>query len=166
MIIISQIAGAIALIFWVTSIQHKKQDTILFYQALANAFYTLQYCLLGVFTAASMNFSSVLRCSLFSYKRKNNQDIPVFWLIFFMLLIIILGFVTYDGIISLIPIIITLFYTLSSWLKESKWLRIVFIIAAIIWIYYNFTVHAYISIVGNLLEILSGIISLIRFEKK
>ena len=82
------------------------------------------------------------------------------------ILVLLLGIITFDNIISIIPITITIFYTLSSWMKDTKWCRIVFLVCAFIWIYYNYKVKAYVSIIGNGMEIISGVISLIRFEKK
>ena len=164
--IVSQIVGAVAILFWVVSIQNKEQHKILFLQAMANLTYTIQYSMLGAFEAAYMNFLSTIRCYIFYIKRKNNKDISNLWLIFFCILIIILGVLTYKDLFTLIPIIITLFYTVSSWMKNSIWIRIVFLIAGCIWIYYNYKVGAYICIIGNVFEIISGITSLIRFSGK
>lgn len=164
--IIAQIIGFFAIALWVYSVQNKNQSKILFFQFLANLMYGVEYFLLNAFPAVAMNLSSSLRCLLFYNKRKNNEEIPKSWLIFFLLLVLLLGIITFDNIISIIPITITIFYTLSSWMKDTKWCRIVFLVCAFIWIYYNYKVKAYISIVGNVMEIISGIISLIRFRKK
>ena len=88
----------------------------------------------------------------------------ILYIIIFVIIVIVLGILTYDGYLSLIPIIITLFYTISSWMKDAKWIRIVFLIAAFIWIYYNYVVGAYICIIGNVFEIISGTLALIRFS--
>ncbi len=164
-IFLAQLVGIFAILFWVISIQKKEQYKILFLQAFANLCYTIQYTLLGVFSASSMNFLSFIKSYVFYKKRKAKKDISSTWLILFILLLIILGLLTYDNYFSLIPIIITLFYTISSWMKDSKWIRIVFLVAAFIWIYYNYVVGAYVCIVGNIFEIISGIVSLIRFSE-
>ena len=70
-----------------------------------------------------------------------------------------------NGIFNLIPIIITLAYTYSVWQDNLTVTRLVFLIAAFIWIYYNIKVGAYVSIVGNMFEIISGITALIRFKR-
>lgn len=160
-----QIIGALAVLLWVISVQQKKQYKILFLQALANLMYTIQYFLLGVFTAGSMNLVSCGRCFLFYKKRKEKKNIPKIYLIGFILSLVTLGIITYENKLSLIPIIITIFYTISSYMKNSNWLRIIFLVAAFIWVYYNYTVGAYVCIIGNILEIISGSISLIRFRR-
>lgn len=162
--ILAQIAGVFAIFFWVTSIQKKEQYKILFSQILANIMYIIQYVILGTYIAAAMNFTSAVRCFVFYEKRKQNKDISIIWLFMFLILIILFAIFTYDNYLSLIPVILTLLYTISSWMKDSKWIRIVFLIAGIIWIYYNYSVGAYVSIVGNILEIVSAIVAIIKFK--
>ncbi len=164
--VLAQFIGAIAIIFWVISVLEKEQYKILYLQATANLIYTIQFALMGIFPAAFMDCISSIRCYIFSYKRKAGKNISKAWLILFSSLVIILGIITYNGILSLIPIIITFFYTISSWISDSKWLRIVFLIAAFVWIFYNYSVGAYVCIIGNILEIISGIVSLIKFSAK
>ncbi len=163
-IFLAQIVGIVAIFFWLISIQSSKQYKILFLQAVANLIYGFEYILLGVIETAFMNFTSFIRCLLFYQKRKQDKDISNLYLILFSFLVILFGMITYSGYLSLIPIIITLFYTVSSWMKDSKWIRIVFLISAIMWIYYNYKVKAYVCIVGNIFEIISGALSLIRFK--
>ena len=164
-IFIAQIIGIIAILVWSYSVHRKEQYDILWYQAIANLFYTIQYIILNVIAAAAMNFSSVIRCYLFYKKGKNKEDISNFWLVFFIAVVLILGFLTYQNYLSLIPIIITLFYTVSSFVPNTKWFRIIFILAAIVWIFYNLKVKAYICVVGNILEIASGTMALIKYKE-
>ena len=163
---LAQLVGVIAIILWGFSIQKKEQYKILFLQFLSNIAYVIQYLLLGVLETASMNFISAIRTYLFYKKRKNNKEISTNYLIFFIILIMFLGILTYKNYLSLIPIFITIFYSVSNWLKDAKWIRIVILISAFIWIYYNYVVGAYICIIGNIFEIISGVTSLIRFSKK
>lgn len=160
-----QIIGLLAILLWVVSVQQKKQYKILFLQALANLMYTTQYFLLGAFTAGSMNLVSCGRCFLFYRKRKEGKDIPKIYLIGFILILVIFGIMTYESKLSLIPIVITILYTISSYMESSKFLRIIFLGAAFVLMYYNYKVGAYVCIIGNILEIISGSVSLIRFRK-
>lgn len=164
MFIFAQILGILAIICWISSIQQKSKEKILIYQMVANALYTFQYFLLGAFAAASMNLTSVVRCLIF-YNNEKKQHHTTHSFYIFIIIILILGILTYSSPISLIPIVITIAYTYSVWQSNLKRTRIIFIIAAIFWIYYNLKVGAYISVVGNSLEIISGIISMKRFHK-
>ena len=159
-----QMIAIVAIFFWVISIQQKKQYKILLWQTISNLVYTIQYFLLGVYTASAMNLISTVRCFLFYKQKKERKKIKESWLIGFILLLIIFGILTYDGYLSLIPVIITIFYTISSYMKDAKWIRIVILIAAFIWIYYNYVVGAYICVIGNVFEIISGTLAVIRFS--
>lgn len=163
-IIFAQLIGIIAIYLWVISIQKKESFKILLYQAFANLFYTWQYSLLNVYSAAAMNFSSFLRCLLFASKKKKKQNISYWWLAIFLLIILFLGIITYNSFLNLIPLIITIFYTISSWLKDSKWLRVTFLLAAFVWIYYNYQVEAYICVIGNVFEIISALYTLKKYH--
>lgn len=164
--VLAQILGALAIICWVISIQQKNKQNILVCQIVANGLYAIQYYLLGALTAASMNFTSFLRSIVFYDNEKKNRKHSKFSLLFFSSAIIIFGALTYNGLFNLIPIVITLAYTYSVWQNNLFIARLVFLTAAFIWIYYNIKVGAYISIIGNVLEIISGITALIRFKNK
>lgn len=162
--VLAQIACIGAIVIWNSSIQLKRMQDILYFQFLANLLYCLEYFLLGATVALFMNLVSAFRCFLFYYYNKKDKKISKFWLFVFILLVIVLGILNYTEPVSLIPIFITLLYTISSWQKESNWSRIAFLIAAFFWIYYNFYVGAFVAIIGNFIEITSGVISILRFK--
>ena len=83
-------------------------------------------------------------------------------LIFLTLLII--PFV-YNSLFDLLPIIITIIYIVSTWQNDMKIVRIFFVVAAFLWIIYNLYVGAIIPLIGNVFEIISGVLALIRFKK-
>lgn len=161
----AQIVCVAAILVWSLSIQNKKIEKILFFQFLANLLYYLEYFLLGATTAVFMNIISAFRCYVFYYKNKHNQPISKTYLFIFMLLVIIIGYFGYTTPISIIPVLLTLLYTICSWLKDATWSRIALLLAAFAWIFYNFHVGAFVGIIGNMIEISSGIISLYRFRK-
>ena len=154
-----------AILVWNMSIQNKEKEKILYFQFLSNMLYGMSYFILKLPLAAIMDTLGGLRCFVFFYKTKKHQDISKSWLFIFCILIIVLGFINYSGIISLIPICIAIFYTVSSWAKDAKWIRIVFLLTAFMWVYYNIVVGAYVAVIGNVFEIISGVVSLYRFNK-
>ena len=161
MLFLAQIIGSIAVSFWVVSIQVKERKNVLLFQSVANFLYFVEYFLLGAFSASLMNLVSTCRCFMFA-KVDNKKSFC--FLLLFVFLILFIGVFTYDGVLSLIPIVISVFYTLSSFNSNAKWNRFCVLFLAFVWIYYNFKVEAYISILGNLMEIVSGILALVRFK--
>ncbi len=166
MIILAQILGFLAEVAWLTSVQQKNKKQILICQTVANALFALQYYFLGALTAAVMSLTAFLRSSVFYYDSKKDNHTSVYSLIFFLISIIILGALTYTGLFNLIPIVVTLSYSYAIWQKNLQFSRIVFILVGLTWIYYNYRVGAYTVMVGNVFEVASGVIALIRFKKK
>lgn len=133
-------------------------------QVIANGIYGIEYLLLGAFSAASMNFLSFLRLLVYYFYTSLNIKMPKWILFVFIALVLLFGIITYDGLISLLPIIITVLYTYAFWQNNLNVARIIYIVAAIIWIYYNYEVGAYVGIIGNALEITTELISLIKYR--
>lgn len=165
MFILAQILGFLAIIAWVVGILQKDKYSILMCQIVANSIYALEYFFLNVIAAGLMNLSSVFRCIIFFSYEKKNKKVPLSILLIFIIIILIIGiFTTYNNLLNFIPVIITVIYAYTLWQNNMLVTRLSFIITAIIWIYYNYSVGAYISIFGNILEIISGIISILKFN--
>lgn len=164
MVLLAQVLALFAILFWVISILLKNKKNILLMQVIANGIYGIEYLLLGAFSAASMNFLSFLRLLVYYFYALLNIKMPKWILFVFIALVLLFGIITYDGLISLLPIIITVLYTYAFWQNNLNVARIIYIVAAIIWIYYNYEVGAYVGIIGNILEITTGLISLIKYR--
>lgn len=164
MVILAQVLALFAILFWVISILLKNKKNILLMQVIANGIYGIEYLLLGAFSAASMNFLSFLRLLVYYFYTSLNIKMPKWILFVFIALVLLFGIITYDGLISLLPIIITVLYTYAFWQNNLNVARIIYIVAAIIWIYYNYEVGAYVGIIGNALEITTELISLIKYR--
>lgn len=164
MVILAQVLASFAILFWVISILLKNKKNILLMQVIANGIYGIEYLLLGAFSAASMNFLSFLRLLVYYFYASLNMKMSKWILLVFIALVLLFGIITYDGLISLLPIIITVLYTYAFWQNNLNVARIIYIVAAIIWIYYNYEVGAYVGIIGNILEIITGLISLIKYR--
>ena len=149
MVILAQVLASLAILFWVISILLKNKKNILLMQVIANGIYGIEYLLLGAFSAASMNFLSFLRLLVYYFYALLNIKMPKWILFVFITLVLLFGIITYDGLISLLPIIITVLYTYAFWQNNLNVARIIYIVAAIIWIYYNYEVGAYVGIIGN-----------------
>ena len=164
MVVLAQVLASPGILFWVISILLKNKKNILLMQVIANGIYGIEYLLLGAFSAASMNFLSFLRLLVYYFYALLNIKMPKWILFVFITLVLLFGIITYDGLISLLPIIITVLYTYAFWQNNLNVARIIYIVAAIIWIYYNYEVGAYVGIIGNILEIITGLISLIKYR--
>ena len=163
---IPHVFGAFALGTWISSVQVKKKFNILILQLLANIFYAVQYFLLGYFSTGLMNIVSAFRCFAFGINAKRNKNNSFGLLLLILFIIFILSLLFCKTYLGLIPIFNTILYTISSWQDNTKYLRYIFVLCSILFVFYNWIVGAYVTLIGNIFEIISGIISIIRFEKQ
>lgn len=164
--ILPHILGALALLIWVISLQLNKKYKMLFLQLVSNILYGLQYVILGLLSAASMNLVSIVRCYIFGIDSKKNKETPIYLLGIFILAIFVLAIINCKTLLDIVPIIAALLFTISSWQKSTRIICISCLIAACFLAIYNFLVGAYINLGGNVFEITSAIIAIIRSYPK
>lgn len=162
--IIYNIASVFAIILFISSVQFEKKKDILLVQTFASFCYMVSYYILGALSGFYTEIVEQIKNITFIHFEKKNKKIPTIYLLIFLLLLIIIAIFTYDGIHSLIPLTINIIYFISSYIKNPWALRFFMIVCATLWGLYNFFVHAYIVIIGNVIEIISAIISLVRFK--
>ena len=164
MVILIQVLGLCAMISWVLSIQMKEKSTILELQILASLFYGVHYGLLDAMSAVGVTIISIIRLVTIYLIEKKGKEVPFYVFITFILMLVGVGIVTYTGPISLIPIVITMIYTYTTWQKNTKIIRGAFLVTGSMWIIYNFSVGSYLLMIGNLFEVISSVVSLLRFK--
>lgn len=160
--ILPHILGAIALIIWVISLQCSKKYKMLFLQLVSNILYGIQYVIWGLFSAASMNLVSIVRCYIFGQNSKKNKETPIFFLGIFVTAIIVLALINAKTFLDWIPIFAALLFTISSWQKSTRIICICCLIASVFLAFYNLIIGAYINLAGNAFEIASAAIAIFR----
>ena len=165
MLIIYYIVSILSIFLFVISIQFKDKKDILLIQTFASMCYFIAYLILGSYSGCTIELIEQTKDIVFYEYEKKKKEIPIILLIIFVSSLIIASIVTYDGFYSLMPLIINLLYFVSSYFKNPKYMRITMLLCGFLWIYFNFKVGAYIIIIGNILEIISAIISLVRYKK-
>lgn len=164
--IIYYVFSILSIFFFIASVQFKEKKNILLMQSFASLTYIVVYAIVGALSGCLTEFVEQTKDLVFYYYENKKKKIPLILLIIFVALLFLIGVFSYQGLNSLIPLLITAAYFISSYFKNPFHIRIVMLVCGFIWIYYNISVHAYIIIIGNVLEIFSATISLIRFRKK
>lgn len=163
--ILAQIFGLLAISTMFYSYMKSNKKDFLLVQTFTALFYGLQYLILNAFSAVMSEIISLIRCIIFLNFEERNKRVPVYVLAILMILLIILGIYTFENVYSIIPIFIACLYTYGAWQKNLKITYTIGVVAAILWIIYNFIVGAYVSIIGCVIELIGGIIGLIRIIK-
>ena len=158
-----QLIGFAALATSLISFQFKKHGQILFCRTASELIFALQYILLGAWSAAIMDGISVIRNTSYTYLvKKNRSTTPV--IIGFCTFVIVVGVVTFEGLISLLPIISKLLTTISYGMKNERLLRLITLPSCIFWIIYNAYIGVIAGILVDSLALVSLLIAMYKFD--
>ena len=81
-----------------------------------------------------------------------------------MLGYIIIGIITYKGIISLFPVIIGILYSMLLWQNNVKKIRIGTSVMILSWLIYNISVSAYMAALVEVVLLISSIGAIIKID--
>ena len=161
---LAQVFGTLGAISMLCSSWQKTRKKMLFCLIFDGLFYFIQYILLKAYTGAFTNLISIARVITFNKKGSNSFFKKNYILYIIILLYIIVGIYTYDGIISLLPTIATVIYTVALWQDDTKIIRYGSIMMFSMWLLYNIIVQAYISAVVEGILLIGTLISIIKFD--
>lgn len=162
--IIAQIIGIFALIILMLSFQKNEKTLLLKYQIISSLLYAIQYAFLGAYTGSLMNLTCMARNFIFN--RYNNKKVPIYWLIIIVILMIMFSFMTYIGIISLLPTLAVILYSIAVWYGNLKLIRYTEVISCTLFIIYNIRVLAITGLIATIIELISALIAIYRFDIK
>ena len=163
--IISQIITLILYGILGVSYLQKNRNKVLIFNIVVDILHIVAMLLLKGYSGAAMGVVSLYRdIFLLIYpKKKNNKKIDMFILITSIVLIIILSFITYNGIFSTLSIVATLITTFAIWQKNMKYYKLLGVISSLLWMLYNVFVF---SVAGIILELIIFIFSTIGYVKE
>ena len=159
-VLIAQIFALCSSLCLLLSFWQKKRIQILFFQTLDSVFDIIQYFLLGAYTGSCISLLGALRAYTFS---KTNYK---FFLYLFLVLYTLASILTFDGMISIIPLLAALLYTLVTWNKKEKYIRMFSILVFSLWFLYDILVQAYVSSCTDLVLIISNSLALYKLDFK
>lgn len=161
--IIIQAVGFLALASSLISFQFKKHGQIMLFRTASELIFALQYILLGAWSAAVMDGISVIRNTLYTQLvKKNRSTTPV--IIGFCIFVVVVGVVTFEGIISLLPIISKLLTTISYGMKNERLLRLITLPSCIFWVIYNVFVGSVAGALADSMTLISLLIAMYKFD--
>ncbi len=163
--IIIRLFGIIGLVLCIIPFQFKKHKHIVLCKMVSEVSFAIQYFLLGAYTGAWIDLVSGLRNYLFyKFVEKKWSTLPI--IIIFALVVIVLGFTTWEGIISLLPIIAKLLTTVSYGMKNERLLRLITLPSCLFWIAYNMIIGTWEAALADGLALVSILIAIFKFDVK
>jgi len=157
--------GIAALILGIIPFQFKKHKHIVLCKMASETTFALQYFCMGphAYTGAWMDLVSGLRNFLF-YKlvAKNRSTTPV--ILAFSALLILLGVISWNGPMSLLPLTAKILTTVSYGMKNERLLRLLTLPSCLFWIAYNVSVGAWEAVIADGLGLCSLVIAIVKFD--
>ena len=109
-----------------------------------------------------MNLMTMIRNIIYKMFKKT----PLLFVSLIIIIMIILSVFSYNGLISLLPTIAVILYSVALWQKNLKITRITEIISCSLFIIYNINVLAIIGLISTIIELLFAIIAVYKFDIK
>ena len=163
--IIECIISILGILLFALSVHPKKKKNIVLMQALAALCYCIVYFIKGAWTSIGTEIYETIKDFVFFKYLKKDKDIPKKYLYISTIILGCIGIITWTGIYCLLPLIINFLYTLGTYLKNPKYIRRIVFCCAIMWLVYNYRIGAYVFCIGNIFEISSAFIAIIRNRK-
>lgn len=163
--ILAQIIGFIAFFVSLIAYHRKDKKTILINMIIANIINLVHYLLLGAYSGCITKLLAIFRDCFIIFKKNCNNFLNYFYLIFFIILYIIASIFTFNGILSILPLLAALIYTIFIWNGNELRLKKIAFICYFIWLIYNIFVMSISGIVSNVISIVSTLIA-IKNEKR
>lgn len=161
--IISQIIGVFALALLVISFQKKSRNSLIKLQTGSSLLYSLQYLFLGAFSGSIVHFICAVRNVIFY---KFEKKVPLKYLIITIVVMLSTLFITYDGLISVLPVLATVLYSTALWKGDVKIIRIIDIICCLLFIAYALRVSALMAFLATIIEMISALVGLYEYDFK
>lgn len=170
--IISQVLTVIAYIFIGATYQVKKRKAILILNVLSQIGFGIAYILLQAWSGLAMTVVALIRNFIFiidenkNGKRSNIGKTDITILVIVLLICILSAIFTYDGFLSILPIIATMLYTYAICQKNVKIYKLLGIPIETLWILYNIYIMSIVAIILETIMLLNCIIGYLREIKE
>ena len=134
------IVSILSIFLYVMSVQFKEKRKILITQIGASLCYLIVYVIKGAWSGVAIEILEELKNVIFIKIEKHNKKIPIFVLAIFLLSLVIVSIIFYDGLFSLLPLAINLLLFTSTYFKNPKAIRYAMLFAGIMWAIYNISI--------------------------
>ena len=159
--IIAQALGIVGAFFNISSFQLKSNKKLILCQFLGSSFFLFNYLLLGGYTGCIMNGLGVARNLVFSAGAKTRK---LYILILISLALILGTAFTWEGYLSLLPLVGMIAATVGMYSNNGKVIRMAqLFISSPCWLIYNFATFTVGGIACEVFVIASTLISFIRY---
>ena len=164
--IFSQVCVILAMLFLALTYISKDKNRILVFCVISSIMYATQYLLLDAYTGMIVNMISVVRAIWFFINNKVKKENSLYSLILLEMLFLASSIITWNGFISIFPLIACLLFTYSIWQKNIKLYKWIALPVSFLWIIYNVLVGSVFGYISEGILLLVEIIGVITYYNK
>lgn len=163
---VSQIIGFCAMISAMICFQQKDRKRILMWQIILTVLWTVHFILLNNPTGAALNASQVIRSIIYYNKDNHNWAQSKLWPAVFVAIALAIGIITWNGPLSILPIIGTTIATISVWMNNPFTIRLLSIPVSVTWGIYDLLSKSIAGFCNELFTLISIITAIFRIDLK
>jgi len=165
-----QLIGVFGLVMNVVSYQANTNKRIVSIQIFGCLFWIIHFVLLGrysagAYTAAAMNAGGMLRNIVFAMRPKKWAAHPA-WLYIFCFGYVLSGIFTWNGLVSLLPMVGMLLGTVSLYMLNPKLTRRLGAVSTCGWLIFNILTRSIPGAVCETLTLVSIGAAMIKYDRK
>lgn len=152
--IVAQVIGVLAVAVSCVIFLGRKRQHILLAKFTADVLWFVHYFLIGAYSGAALNVLAIGRESVFMNKEKKWAS-SKFWLVLFLCLTIGSCLVTWEGPISLLPMLGSCSAVVSFWCTKPIHIRLMAIPAQVLWLIYGISHFSLPSFICNTMALVT-----------
>ena len=160
------ILGIGAMLSLFISHQKKSRNGILAYKLCADVFWASHYICLGAMAGMIPNLVGIFREIIFINRERHKFAGSIAWPCLFILTNLTLGIISFDAWYDVLPIIASMFVTVSLWINNPKLTKFISIPVSAAFLIYNVFVNSYVGVFNESIAILSILLFFIRRKRK
>lgn len=157
----AQMAGFIGTILSFVMYLARKRKTILLGKFTCDILWILHYGLIGAYSGAALNVLALGRESVF-YNKEKKWASSKLWLVLFVVLTIISSALSWEGMLSLLPMIGSCCAVVSFWCTNPFHIRLLALPCQILWLIYSIFHQSLPSLVSCSISLAAILIGLYR----
>ena len=160
---IAWIFGIGAMIFLFSIYQQKDRKKLIICKLGADICWSVHYLCLGAISGAIPNFVGIFRELVFVNRKEKNWADKIIWPCLFILVNLSLGIITMKSYINLLPIITSVFVTISLWLKNPMLTKIISFPVSCSFLIYDIFVESWVGVFNESISLISILITALNF---
>lgn len=144
----------------------KNKKQIIFMFLLANLFSAINFILLQSYSGAIICSFAIIQTFINKFFEKKEANVPKAVILLYIIISIILGAITFNNVIDILPIICSILYTITIIQDKEKNIRIISLVNILLLIIYDIVSQAYTAAIFDSLMTISTLVGMYRLDYK